>query len=119
MTAKATRRPFFDPYDQMTDSDFERHVLEVLDRGTTKISWRVPNDLLGRTRQAAARRGVPYQSLMRVLLDQGVSRLERVPAARAVKRGQGIAGSRIQDPDNGNIPRAPSGRVRRRTRSTT
>ena len=81
MKAKASRRPFSDPYDEMSDREFERHVLEALDRGTTKISLRVPNDLLGRTRQAALQRGVPYQSLMKVLLDQGIRRLGHPPAA--------------------------------------
>jgi len=49
-----------------------------LDKGTTKTSLRVLNDLLGRTRQAAERRGGPYQSLIKVLIDQGVRHLERV-----------------------------------------
>ena len=80
MKTKASRRPFSDPFDELSDEAFEREVLEALEHGTTKISLRVPNDLLGRTRQAAGRRGVPYQSLIKVLIDQGVSRLERVPA---------------------------------------
>jgi CopG antitoxin of type II toxin-antitoxin system len=84
MKAKASRRPFSDPYDEMSDREFERHVLEALDRGTTKISLRVPNDLLGRTRQAAVQRGVPYQSLMKVLLDQGIRRLGHPPASSHV-----------------------------------
>lgn len=83
MKTKASRRPFSDPFDELSDEEFEREVLETLDRGTTKISLRVPNDLLGRTRQAAERRGVPYQSLIKVLIDQGVRRLERVPARGA------------------------------------
>ena len=81
MKAKASRRPFSDPFDEMSDREFERHVLEALDRGTTKISLRVPNDLLGRMRQAAVQRGVPYQSLMKVLLDQGIRRLGHPPAS--------------------------------------
>lgn len=80
MKTKANRRPFSDPFDELNDEEFEREVLEALEHGTTKISLRVPNDLLGRTRQAAGRRGVPYQSLIKVLIDQGVRRLERVAA---------------------------------------
>lgn len=80
MKAKASRRPFSDPFDELSDGEFEREVLEALGKGTTKISLRVPTDLLGRTRQAAERRGVPYQSLIKVLIDQGVRRLERAPA---------------------------------------
>ena len=89
MKVKASRRPFSDPFDELSDAEFEREVLQALERGTTKISLRVPNDLLGRTRQAAGRRGVPYQSLIKVLIDQGVSRLERVPAGGRRRRGDG------------------------------
>jgi predicted DNA binding CopG/RHH family protein len=78
MKTKATRKPFHDPFDDLSDEEFEREVLESLDQATTKISLRVPKDLLGRTKQVAERRGVPYQSLMKALIDQGVRRLERV-----------------------------------------
>ena len=78
MKTKATRKPFHDPFDDLSDQEFEREVLESLDQTTTKISLRVPKDLLGRTKQVAERRGVPYQTLMKALIDQGVRRLERV-----------------------------------------
>ena len=78
MKTKATRKPFHDPFDGLSDEEFEREVLESLDQATTKISLRVPKELLGRTKQVAERRGVPYQSLMKALIDQGVRRLERV-----------------------------------------
>ena len=55
MKTKASRRPFSDPFDEMGDEALEREVLEALEQGTTKISLRVPNELLGRTRQARAR----------------------------------------------------------------
>jgi predicted DNA binding CopG/RHH family protein len=77
---KPTRKPFSDPFDALSDEAFEREVLEALDQATTKISLRVPNELLGRTKQVAENRGVPYQSLMKALIDQGVKRLERVPS---------------------------------------
>lgn len=83
MKTKASRRSFSDPFDKLSDEEFEREVLEALDQGTTKISLRVPNDLLGRARQAAERRGVPYQSLIKVLIDKGVRRLERGSAGAA------------------------------------
>ena len=82
MKTKASRKPFKDPFDELSDEEFEREVLDSLGQATTKISLRVPKDLLGRTKQAAERRGVPYQSLMKALIDQGVRRLERV-AGRA------------------------------------
>jgi len=81
MKTRASRKPFIDPFDKLSDAAFEREVLEALERGTTKISLRVPNDLLVRTRDAAGRRGVPYQSLIKVLIDQGVRRLERAPVS--------------------------------------
>jgi predicted DNA binding CopG/RHH family protein len=93
MKTKASRKPFSDPFDELSDEEFEDEVLEALDHGTTKISLRVPNDLLGRTRQAAGRRGVPYQSLIKVLIDQGVRRLERV-SARGGRRRRGDGNSR-------------------------
>jgi predicted DNA binding CopG/RHH family protein len=78
MKTRPSRKPFHDPFEDLSDDEFEREVLESLDQATTKISLRVPNELLGRTKQAAQRRGVPYQSLMKALIDQGVRRLERV-----------------------------------------
>ncbi|HEY8864670.1 MAG TPA: CopG family antitoxin [Candidatus Dormibacteraeota bacterium] len=77
MKTKASRKPFSDPFDDLSDEEFEREVLDSLDQATTKISLRVPKDLLGRTKQVAQLRGVPYQSLMKALIDQGVRRLER------------------------------------------
>ena len=53
------------PVDYLSDEEFDCEVLESLDQATNKISLRVPRDLLGRTKQAAERRGVPYQSLMK------------------------------------------------------
>jgi len=81
MKNKATRKPFNDPFDDLSDEEFEREVLESLDQATTKISLRVPKDLLSRTKNVAARRGVPYQALMKALIDQGLKRLERVRRA--------------------------------------
>jgi len=78
MKTKATRKPFKDQFDELSDEEFEREVLDSLDQATTKISLRVPKDLLTRTKHAAERRGVPYQSLMKALIDQGIRRLERV-----------------------------------------
>ena len=78
MKTEATRKPFHDPLDELSDEEFEREVLESLDQATTKISLRVPKDLLSRTKLTAEERGVPYQSLMKALIDQGIRRLERV-----------------------------------------
>jgi len=48
MKTKATRKPFADPFDALSDAEFEREVLEALAHGTTKTSRRVPNELRGR-----------------------------------------------------------------------
>ncbi|MDE3074516.1 MAG: hypothetical protein KGJ86_03725 [Chloroflexota bacterium] len=76
MSDRATRTPLVDPYDQLSDDEFEREVLDALDQSTIKISLRVPKKLLERTKTAASRRGVAYQALIKVLIDQGVARLE-------------------------------------------
>jgi len=77
MKTKATRKPFHDPFDSLSDEEFEREVLRSLDQATAKISLRVPKELLTRTKHAAENRGVPYQSLMKALIEQGIRRLER------------------------------------------
>jgi predicted DNA binding CopG/RHH family protein len=74
---KALHTPFRDPYNDLSDDEFEEEVLRALEQSTEKISLRMPSDLLQRTRSAAQTRGVPYQSLIKVLVDQGVRRLER------------------------------------------
>lgn len=78
MKIAATRKTFHDPSDELGDEEFEREVLESLDQAATKISLRVPKDLLSWTKHEAEGRGVPYQSLMKALIDQGIRRLERV-----------------------------------------
>jgi len=123
MKAKASRKPFSDPYDEMSDREFERHVLAALDRGTTKISLRMPNDLLGRTRQAAVQRGVPYQSLMKVVLDQGIRRLGHPPTSSQVLH----AGRKVTSKNSRGVNRlaendtryAAGARSRRRSAKTT
>jgi predicted DNA binding CopG/RHH family protein len=77
MNKTASRKPLHDPYDALSDDEFEREILDALDQATVKISLRVPKKLLERTKTAANRRGVPYQSLIKALIDQGVQRLER------------------------------------------
>ena len=89
MKSRASRQPFSDPFDDLTDEQFEREILGSLDRATIKISLRVPKELLGRTKQVAKWRGVPYQSLMKALIDQGVRRLEVIrPRQRGTTRRQ-------------------------------
>jgi len=68
MKSKATRRPFNDPFDELSDEDFEREVLESLDQATTKISLRVPKALLGRTNLDVSLLGVSFGVILMLLL---------------------------------------------------
>jgi predicted DNA binding CopG/RHH family protein len=68
----------FDPYDGMTDREFEAEVLAALDAAKQRqkaISIKLPKALLERTREEAKRRGVPYQTLIKILLERSLDRL--------------------------------------------
>ncbi len=69
----------YDPYDNMTDEELEAELDELLRRepASVTISIRMPAELLERTKRLAADGGVPYQSLIKRLVDAGVSRLEQ------------------------------------------
>ncbi|HLG71984.1 MAG TPA: CopG family antitoxin [Chloroflexota bacterium] len=72
--------PFhYDPFDAMTDDELDAELDELVRREppSVTISIRMPADLLGRTKRAAAAGGVPYQTLIKRLVDAGVSRLEQ------------------------------------------
>jgi predicted DNA binding CopG/RHH family protein len=67
----------YDPYDQMSNEELEAALGDVLRRETSvTISIRIPAALLERTKRLAAAGGVPYQALIKRLVDAGVSRLE-------------------------------------------
>lgn len=72
-------RTWVDPFDDMSDADFDAHVDELFAARPTAVavSFRVAPDLLGRVKRQAARAGVPYQTFMKGILEAGVSRLER------------------------------------------
>jgi predicted DNA binding CopG/RHH family protein len=68
----------FDPYDGMTDKEFERLVVAAFDavkRRQKAISIKLPEELLARTRAEAKRRGIPYQTLIKIVLEQSLNRL--------------------------------------------
>ena len=69
----------YDPYDNMTDGEVDKELGELLRREpvSVTISIRMPADLLERTKRLAAGGGVPYQSLIKRLVEAGVSRLEQ------------------------------------------
>lgn len=67
-----------DPYDEMTDDQFDRYVADLMARPRTRsISLKMPEDLIARTRAVAERKGVPYQTLMKALIEAGLQKLER------------------------------------------
>lgn len=74
-----------DPFDEMTD-EIESEVEGVLRReaASVTISIRMPSQLLERTKKVAADGGVPYQSLIKRLVEIGLARLERREATRQV-----------------------------------
>jgi predicted DNA binding CopG/RHH family protein len=68
----------FDPYDGMSNKEFEAEVLAALDAAKQRqkaISIKLPEALLARTREEAKRRGVPYQTLIKILLERSLDRL--------------------------------------------
>jgi hypothetical protein len=69
----------YDPFDQMTDAELEAELDGLLRREppSVTISIRMPADLLERTKRLAAAGGLPYQALIKRLVDAGVSRLEQ------------------------------------------
>ena len=68
----------FDPYDGMTDREFDRVVVAAFDavkRRQKAISIKLPEELLERTRAEAKRRGIPYQTLIKIVLEKSLDRL--------------------------------------------
>ena len=72
-------RQHYDPFDHMNDEELETAVGDLLRRepASVTISIRMPAALLERTKRLAAQGGIPYQSLIKRLVDSGVSRLEQ------------------------------------------
>lgn len=71
---------FHDPYDAMSDQDFDAYVSRLFDepQGPTRsITVRMPEDLLSRLQHLASTRQMPYQRLMKRMLEESVSGLER------------------------------------------
>jgi len=68
-----------DPFDSLTDDELDATLDELMrpEPRAVTISIRMPAPLLERTKRLAASSGVPYQTLIKRLLDAGVSRLEQ------------------------------------------
>jgi predicted DNA binding CopG/RHH family protein len=68
----------FDPYDGMSDKEFEAEVLASIDAAKLRqkaISIKLPEALLERTRAEAKRRGIPYQTLIKIVLEKSLDQL--------------------------------------------
>ena len=67
-----------DPYDAMSDEEFDTEVLATLERTKTRaVSIRLPLELIERTKAVAEAERVPYQTLMKAFIDGGVRKLEQ------------------------------------------
>lgn len=70
-----------DVFEAMSDGEFEQWVLGTLKpKPTRQVALRIPVHVLEHAKRAAAERGVPYQGLMKALIEQGLERLDRLPA---------------------------------------
>lgn len=68
----------YDPFDGITDKEFEAEVLKAFDATRQRqkaISIKLPEDLLERTRAEAKRQGIPYQTLIKIVLKKSLDRL--------------------------------------------
>jgi len=68
-----------DPYEGMTETELDAHFAELFDRRerTISVTLRMPEELLRRTKRLAEARHVPYQRLIKQILDAAISRIER------------------------------------------
>ena len=87
----STATKWSDPFDDMSDEEFDQHVETLFSERprTVAVSLRVSADLLERVKRQAKQAGVPYQTLMKTVLESAVARLERrrPPRARRAHRG--------------------------------
>jgi len=71
---------FHDPYDAMSDEEFSSYIGRLFGEvvgPTRSITIRMPEDLLIRIQRIASGRRIPYQRLMKRMLEESVSGLER------------------------------------------
>ena len=68
-----------DPYEGMSEAELDAHFAELFERRerTVPVTLRMPEELLRRTKRVAEARNVPYQRLIKQILDAAVTRIER------------------------------------------
>lgn len=69
--------------DTMSDEEFEAMVLDSLRAHTKVISLRLTDRLIERAKRVSERERVPYQALLRSLIETGITRLERAADRKA------------------------------------
>ena len=86
---KVTRN-WVDPFEQMSDEEFDMHVDELFAArpATVAVSLRMAPDLLTRVKRQASRAGVRYQTFMKGILEAGVSSLERTSSGSSQRARQ-------------------------------
>jgi len=87
----STATKWTDPFDDMSDEEFDEHVEALFSERppTVAVSLRVPTHLLERLKRQATRAGVPYQTLMKAVLESAVARLERREPSHARRAHRG------------------------------
>jgi predicted DNA binding CopG/RHH family protein len=112
-------RRFTDPYDDMNDEQLDLHVAELLAQTrerTVPVNIRWPEGLLGRVKQLAATRRVPYQRLIRDLVSAALASAEtqtrpprgartvRTATRRAASKSATASQPRKSPPGTGKSP---------------
>lgn len=91
---KLAAESFYDPYDAMSDEELDAYIARLFEERSgpsRSITVRMPEDLLNRLQQLASKQHMPYQRLMKRMLEESVSALERGVATserRATARRQ-------------------------------
>lgn len=72
---------FYDPYDDLTDEELDQELAALFEspRNAPSVhtTIRLPAEVVTALRRIGASRGIPYQTLVRRILTDAVSRLER------------------------------------------
>jgi predicted DNA-binding protein len=85
-----------DPHDDLFDEEFEEQFLRLLDKErSVAVSFRFPQSVLDRAKSAAQGLNVPYQTLVKSIVEAGLERLERRPGGAADVRRRLRADSEV------------------------
>jgi predicted DNA binding CopG/RHH family protein len=71
-----TKMRYPDPYEGMTDEEFEEDFYQAVHKERLKaVSLRLPESVIARSKEVARQRGIPYQTLIKGLIEAGLMRL--------------------------------------------